>query len=56
MSCKDARKIVMAATSAAMRAFDAEHRGEEIDLNARLQWINGYVAASVPPEVRKLAV
>jgi len=52
----DARKLVMNTSRTAMREYDEQHRGEEINIDDRLAYINGFVAATLPAEVRKLAV
>ena len=46
----------MNTTRTAMREYDEQHRGEEINLDDRLAYINGFVAATLPAEIRKLAV
>lgn len=56
MTKLDARKLVMNASRTAMREYDEQHRGEEISIDDRLAYINGFVAATLPAEVRKLAV
>lgn len=56
MTRDDARKLVMNTSRTAMREYDEQHRGEEIDMDDRLAYINGFVAATLPAEVRRLAV
>ena len=56
MTQLDARRLVMNATNTAMREYDEQHCGEETDMDARLAFINGFVAATLPAEIRKLAI
>lgn len=56
MSQIDAQRLIMNATRIAMREYDVSHAGEEIDFVARMHWVNGFVAATIPPEIRRLAV
>ena len=57
MSKRQAREIVMAATRDAMKMWADLHKENPMgDMDARLDFINNFLAGIVPEEVRKAAM
>ena len=55
MSKKEAREIIMKATQDAIRMYNS-CGGDKADFDNRLDFINTFIAKTVPENIRKLAI
>lgn len=55
MTKQEAREHIMRETQYAMKQYREMHKGEKIDLDKQLEYVNHFLKMLVPEEIRQMA-